>query len=269
MIPKIIHYCWFGGNPLPDDALKYIESWKKFCPDYEIIEWNEKNFDINCCEYVKEAYNAKKWAFVSDYARFKILYKNGGLYFDTDVELIKPIDDIVASGPFMGLEPTLNSPYIAPGLGLAASPGMSLYKDIIDDYDKSHFELEKDGRYKTVVKRVTDILKRNGLKLNPEFQKICGVIIYPAEYFCPLNYYTGEINITENTRSIHHYTASWTNGIEKLIMSIIRFFSGKGKISHIIGYIITSPLKVLNKIKTLGISGTMSYIATYFRRWRY
>lgn len=86
MIPKIIHYCWFGGNPLPEDAKKYIESWRKYCPGYEIKEWNESNFDINCCDYVREAYEAKKWAFVSDYARFYILYQYGGLYFDTDVE---------------------------------------------------------------------------------------------------------------------------------------------------------------------------------------
>ena len=97
-IPKIIHYCWFGGNPLPELAQKCIESWKKYCPDYEIKRWDETNFDLDCCDYVREAYQEKKWAFVSDYARFKILYEYGGVYFDTDVELIKPIDDIVEKG---------------------------------------------------------------------------------------------------------------------------------------------------------------------------
>lgn len=96
MIPKVVHYCWFGGNQLPDDAKKCIESWRKFFPEYEIKEWNERNFDVNCCDYVKEAYAAQKWAFVSDYARFWILYHEGGLYFDTDVEVIKDMSDIIA-----------------------------------------------------------------------------------------------------------------------------------------------------------------------------
>ena len=105
MITKTIHYCWFGRGELPEKAKQCIESWKKFCPDYEIKEWNEDNFDMNSCAYVKEAYEAKKWAFVSDYARFEILYKYGGLYFDTDVELVKSFDDIVSKGTFMGLQP--------------------------------------------------------------------------------------------------------------------------------------------------------------------
>lgn len=107
MIPKVIHYCWFGGNPLPEDAKKCIASWKKYLPDYEIKEWNESNFDVNCCPYVKEAYEAKKYAFVSDYARFHVLYQEGGLYFDTDVEVIKNMDCIIAAGNFMGFEKSL------------------------------------------------------------------------------------------------------------------------------------------------------------------
>ena len=107
VIPKIIHYCWFGGNELSELAKKCISSWRKYCPDYEIIEWNESNFDINLCQYVREAYKEKKWAFVSDYARFWILYNFGGIYMDTDVELIKSIDDLVEYGSYMGCEPTL------------------------------------------------------------------------------------------------------------------------------------------------------------------
>lgn len=103
-IPKIIHYCWFGGKELPRDAVECIDSWKKYYPDYKIIEWNEKNFDINICDYVKEAYSERRWAFVSDYARFWILYNYGGLYFDTDVEVIKRADSIIEKGSFMGNE---------------------------------------------------------------------------------------------------------------------------------------------------------------------
>ena len=96
MIPKMIHYCWFGGNPLPDEVKKYMETWKKYCPDYEIKEWNERNFDVNQNQYCSEAYEAKKWAFVSDYARLKILYEHGGIYMDTDVEVCKPLDHLAS-----------------------------------------------------------------------------------------------------------------------------------------------------------------------------
>ena len=122
MIPKVIHYCWFGGNPLPESAKKCIDSWKKYCPDYEIVEWNENNFDISKNQYCREAYEAGKWAFVSDFARFDIIYKYGGVYFDTDVEVIKPIDSLIEQGAFMGVE--RNKPInVAPGLGIAASKG--------------------------------------------------------------------------------------------------------------------------------------------------
>ena len=101
MIPKIIHYCWFGRKPLPPLAVKCIESWKKYLPDYTIKEWNEDNFDINIVPYTREAYEVGKYAFVSDYARFYILYHHGGLYFDTDVEVIRPMDDLVGRGAFL------------------------------------------------------------------------------------------------------------------------------------------------------------------------
>lgn len=136
MITKTIHYCWFGRGELPEKAKQCIESWKNFCPDYEIKEWNEDNFDMNSCAYVKEAYEAKKWAFVSDYARFEILYKYGGLYFDTDVELVKSFDDIVSKGTFMGLQPGKKAVHgmeyeVNPGLGLGSEPGVEVFKEII------------------------------------------------------------------------------------------------------------------------------------------
>lgn len=207
MIPKVIHYCWFGGNPLPDLAKKCIASWKKYLPDYEIKEWNETNFDLRCCNYVKEAYEAKKWAFVSDYARFWILYNYGGIYFDTDVEIIKDMSDIIKKGAFMGCE---TSEKCAPGLGLGVNPGLGLYEEILDNYQKSHF-LNSDGtnNYETVVDRTTNILKKHGFKECYVIQKIADVMIYPPEYFCPMDYTTGKLNITENSCSIHWYDASW------------------------------------------------------------
>lgn len=201
MIPKTIHYCWFGRGEKPKLAEKCIASWRKYCPDYEIIEWNEDNFDVSCNQYVREAYAAKKYAFVSDYARFKILYEQGGLYFDTDVELIRSIDDIVERGPFMGIE-TQNM----------TAPGLGLYKEIIDGYDQSSFYNE-DGtlNLNTVVPRTSAVLRQHGLddKGGDEIQFVAGVYIYPIEYFNPYDDATGRLNITENTRSIRWYSKSW------------------------------------------------------------
>lgn len=216
-IPKKIHYCWFGGNPLPELAKKCIASWRKYCPDYEIIEWNEKNFDINCNDYVKEAYAAKKWAFVSDFARFWVLYKFGGIYFDTDVEIIKPIDCIINAGPFMGCEKNDKLENIpAPGLGLGAVIGMPLYKIIIQEYEKKHF-LYRNGTMNktTVVTYTTEILKKNGWVAHTDIIKICGINIYPSEYFCPINYFTGKMIVTDKTYSIHHYDGSWLSEEER------------------------------------------------------
>lgn len=228
-IPKVIHYCWFGRHPLPDLAVQCIESWKKYCPDYVIMQWNEDNFDVTCCEYIRQAYEKERWAFVSDYARFKILYENGGIYFDTDVELINPIDDLIEKGPFMGAETGITEKPlslqknlglgfdVAPGLGLAAAPGLGLYKKILDYYEGC-FYIDENGEemlLDTVVTRVTRLLKELGYKGDGTVEKVAGITVYPPEYFCPKDFRTGELFITENTRSIHHYTASWLNEREK------------------------------------------------------
>ena len=215
MIPKIIHYCWFGRNPLPPLALECIASWKKYLPDYEIKEWNEDNFDVNIIPYTAEAYKAKKYAFVSDYARFWILYRYGGLYFDTDVEVIKPIDDIVARGPFMGIEVPATgttAPAVAPGLGLGVTSSLGLYKEILDYYAPLHF-LNEDGTFNqvTVVRYVTKVLEKHGLQPTNELQEVSGIWIYPRDFFNPLDDFTGRLNITDNTRAIHWYMRSWSD----------------------------------------------------------
>lgn len=212
VIPKRIHYCWFGGKPLNQLGEKCLASWKKYFPDYEIVEWNESNFDVNCCQYVKEAYEAKKWAFVSDYARFKILYDQGGVYFDTDVEVIKSFDDILEKGNFMGCENKVSA--VNPGLGLAVAPGLSLIKEILEDYEKDSF-LNSDGSLDltTIVTRTTNILKRHGLQNINEIQTVAEIDIYPVDYFCPIDMSSGKLVITKNTHSIHRYAGSWeTNG---------------------------------------------------------
>ena len=231
MIPKTIHYCWFGRNPLPESAKECIKSWKKFLPDYEIKEWNENNFNVNITTYTAEAYKAKKYAFVSDYARFWILYNHGGLYFDTDVEMLKPIDDIVAKGGFMGMEKTegntldnfdSNTILIAAGLGLGVEKGHTLYKEVLDNYNKKHFITWSGNFTGTVVTTTTNhIAKKIELKkdLINEFN---GIFIYPDDYFDPMNYYTGEITITPNTRTIHKYAATWVPKNKKSIWSSIK-----------------------------------------------
>lgn len=236
MIPKIIHYCWFGGNPLPSLAIRCINSWKKFFPDYEIKEWNENNFDVNIIPYTQEAYQAKKYAFVSDYARFWILYKYGGLYFDTDVEVIKSMDDIIDRGPFMGCENTIEGNHtktlnVAPGLGLGVNAKHILYKEILDLYANLHFFTVSGGyNLQTVVKYVTDILYAHGLKNVNGIQECAGIYIYPKDWFCPVDLCTGEIRLTSNSRAIHYYAGSWTSlhrrlkkKIQKLIGSRLTF----------------------------------------------
>lgn len=224
MIPKIIHYCWFGGNPLPELAIKCIESWKRYCPDYEIIEWNESNFDINCCDYVREAYEAKKWAFVSDYVRYKILYEYGGVYLDTDVELLKPLDELLKRGNYMGCENHIPSPMLVnPGLGCAVSPKQKFYAEIIEDYERSHF-INSDGSLNqyTVVQRTTELLKKYGLKDTIKQQCVCNIVIYPAEFFCPRDMRNGVLKITSNTISIHHFMASWAKKSDIYYARILR-----------------------------------------------
>jgi len=214
MIPKIIHYCWFGRNPLPPLALECIASWRKFFPDYEIKEWNEDNFDVNVIPYTKEAYEAKKYAFVSDYARFWILYHYGGLYFDTDVEVISSLNEILNAGPFMGFErnPSFwEKGLVNPGLGLALEPQMTITKQILNKYETLHF-IMPDGSLNTettVVHYTTDILVQNGLQQRKGMQKICGIHLYPAEYFAPIDFVTNYLHVTKNTKTIHRYMASW------------------------------------------------------------
>lgn len=224
MIPKKIHYCWFGRGPKPGLAEKCIVSWRKFLPDYEIIEWNEDNFDVNEIPYTAQAYAAKKYAFVSDYARFKILYEYGGLYFDTDVEIIRPLDDIIAAGPFMGCEGKYHenqSPMklgVAAGLGLAAESGMEIYRDLINLYSTTDF-VSADGQKdaNNVVTHVTRLLISKGFQNVPSIQKVAGVTIYPIDYFCPFDFDNGKLTVTANTRSIHHYSGSWLTPSARII----------------------------------------------------
>ena len=192
--------------------MKCINSWKKFFPDYEIKEWNDDNFDVNIIPYTADAYKAGKYAFVSDYVRFWVLYNYGGVYFDTDVEVIRSMDDVIERGPFMGFELIdSNGRYaIAPGLGLAAEPGMPLYREILDKYGDLPYLMENGERNPiSMIPLVTDMLKQRGLKGDGFIEHVAGIDVYPPEWFNPFDDATGRLRKTENTKTIHWFAKSW------------------------------------------------------------
>ena len=206
MIPKKIHYCWFGGNEKSKLAKKCINSWKKYCPDYEIIEWNESNFDVTKNDYLKFCYENKKWAFLSDLARLMIIYSEGGIYFDTDVEMIKNIDFLLEYKAFFGFE---NRKNIATGLGFGAIAHHSVVKTMIDQYE--YLQRDKNKKY-TLLKCPqlnTRALNEWGVQLNGEIQYLKNMIILPVEYMNPYDDPTGVLRKTENTITIHWYSKSW------------------------------------------------------------
>lgn len=220
-IPKVIHYCWFGGNQLPELAQKCIASWKKYCPDYKIVEWNETIFDVNCCAYVKEAYEAKKWAFVSDYVRLYALYQNGGIYMDTDVELLKSLEPFLNNHAFSGFE---NESHIPTGI-IAAEKRNSWIKLLLDDYKERHFLVNGDKKYNdfdltTNVETITNITQKYyNLHLNNSYQDLGDVIFYPQDYFCPKDFESGKLlAYSENTVAIHHFSGSWITPVERNLL---------------------------------------------------
>ena len=232
MIPKIIHYCWFGAAPLPKSAIKCINSWKKFFPDYEIKQWDETNFDINEYCYTQEAYKAGKYAFVSDFVRFWVLYNYGGVYFDTDVEVIKSFSHL-AESPFMGFE--LN-PYneqqrpmrVNPGLGVGVTPKHPVYEQLLDLYKSMHWVsyAESNREMPTIVDYTTNLLITMGLKECEGIQNIMGINIYPECYFCPININSGKLCITDNTYSIHWFDQSWQSPLRKYGRKLILLIGG-------------------------------------------
>ena len=253
MIPKIIHYCWFGHNPLPELAKRCIASWRKFLPDYELWQWSEEplngnvnvnenqlfdrrmSFDVNIIPYTAEAYRQKKYAFVSDYARFWILYRYGGIYFDTDVEVIRSMDEIINKGNFMGFEqdpdgentPGRYAPRycfdVALGLGFGITKGHPFIKKMMDYYAKLVFDgTEMNPWLKTIVAYTTEALMEEGLQNKKGIQRVTDITVYPHEYFAPIDVITGRLHITSNTYTIHHYMGSWDNSNRKSLKDRLR-----------------------------------------------
>lgn len=207
LIPKKIHFCWFGGKPLPPIVEECITSWRFFCPEYKIFEWNESNFDIRACPYVEQAYEAGMYAFVSDFARIKILFEHGGIYMDTDVELLKNLDPLLANKAFMGFEAGLG---VNSGLIAGSIPKLPIIGELINEYQGLDF-IKRKGEYNltTCVHYQTALLEKHGLLRENRLQIVADITIYPIKYFSPMNHFTGIINIEEETYSIHKYEGTW------------------------------------------------------------
>lgn len=219
MIPKVIHYCWFGHGDKSPLIKKCIKSWSEISPDYEIREWNESNFDINICPYVKQAYEQKKWAFVSDYARFYVLNKYGGIYLDVDVQLLKPLDDLLDNDAFAGFA---NNEIVATGLVFACEKNNPFTQEILKSYEGQNFVNDDPSKILAIGRRVTQILKEHGLELNGKQQTVYGVTVYPPYYFNPTN---GDMRakIDERAYSVHHYAATWFSPKKRFLNTVRRF----------------------------------------------
>ena len=212
MIPHIIHYFWFGGAPKPKEVNKCIASWKKFCPDFEIREWNEDNYDIHKHPFMEKAYQDKKWAFVSDYARLDILHQYGGIYLDTDVEVIKDLSPLCNHEGYMGFE---RADLVGDGAGFGFTKEMPVLEEMMACYDGLDEYIESP-------KLRTKVFAEHGLILDGSKQTVANVEIYPMDYFCPKNFRTGIIKLTENTYSIHHFDGSWKSGNKNFYTGLMR-----------------------------------------------
>ena len=233
MIPKTIHYCWFGGAEKPKLAQKCIASWKKYCPDYEIIEWNESNFDVQLNDYTSFTFAHKLYAYLSDYVRLWAVENYGGFYFDTDVELIKPLDELEKLDAFFAFE---TPAFITTGLGFGAEAHHPSVKAMLDAYDRRDIESIKSGyekgeKLRGSPKMNTYALTPYGLQQNGKRQQVLGAELFPKEFFCPFDDVTGELKKTDNTISIHWYLKSahgkkalWRAKISRPIHRLLKIF---------------------------------------------
>lgn len=243
MIPKKIHYCWFGRGQMPELALTCLNSWDKSLSDYELVLWNEDSFDINSNLYVKQAYESRKFAFVTDYVRLFALYSEGGVYMDTDVEVLKPFDDFLECHAFSGFESDGNVPT---GM-MAAEKGSIWIKELLAHYNEKKF-ITEDGLFDltTNTTTITNYMLEKGIILNNQFQNFENlVVMYPSEYFCPKNHVTGEMNITSNTYCIHHFAMSWVEPKKKILSNI------KKRLMNIMGESIVNGLIKLFRLRQI------------------
>lgn len=253
MIPKIIHYCWFGKQEKSKLIQECIASWKRICPEYHIIEWNEENFDFSINKFALEAYQAGKWAFVVDFVRFHVINEFGGVYLDTDVELLKPLTPYLEHNAFLGFE---DNALISTAV-IGAEKKHPLIKSVLEYYSKNNFVTER-GKYSmtpnTVI--ISGILKREyDLKnISDCFDKHInlksGLDIYPWFIFSPKNHATGKITNNINSVSIHHFNGSWftlKHRISKKVISAMVFFIGRDNYTRLRNNINTIPCRKTNK----------------------
>ncbi len=223
MIPKTIHYCWFGRGKKPALAQKCIESWEKYLPEYNIVEWNEDSFNLDEYIYAREAYNSRKFAFVTDVVRLYAIYTQGGIYMDTDVEVLKPLDSLLGYEAVSGFETTN---LIPTGL-MASEKGSQIIGKLLNEYKMRKF-INEDGSFNTTtnVIYITNTMKEYGLKLNNEFQTIGGFTFLPSDYLCPKSVKDGKIHLTKNTLTIHHFAGSWHSPWRNYLRNIIVTIGG-------------------------------------------
>lgn len=224
MINKVIHYCWFGGTPLPKDVLKCIETWEKFCPEYEIKRWDESNFDVNSHPFTKSAYEARSWAFVSDYARLKIIYENGGIYLDTDVELLKNLDFLLENKCYIGIQQPER--LCTTGLGFGAEKSSPVVKKMLECYDTISF-LANDKKHLACPRLNDNVIRSYGKIDNNKITYLDEVTVYPSRFFDPLSTGNTENLLCNDTVSIHHYAASWTGNKQRYKRKIARVIGNK------------------------------------------
>lgn len=223
MIPRIIHYCWFGGRELPERDKKNIEQWKRLCPEFEIKRWDESNYDIKKNKYMWQAYCNHKLGFVPDYARLDIIYDYGGFYFDTDVELIKNLECLIDEKCIMGFE---SVDRINHGHGFASEPKNEIIRELRDTYESISF-VNDDGTLNLTASPayISRFMEKKGVVLNNTEQIVDNIHVVPTDFFCPKNMFTGKINITKNTVSIHHFNMSWMDDQELKKMNAIKTMS--------------------------------------------
>lgn len=245
MIPKVIHYCWFGPNPVPKYVKDNVATWSEKCPDYKIKLWTNDNFNFEISPYVKSAVTHEKWAFVSDYARLYVLYKLGGIYLDADVEVLQSLDSFLSYKMFTGLE---DADTIATGLILGSVKGNGTLKKLMEIYDSMGSNLDSNGNFieKTCVEITTNYFCEYGFRNKNIRQHILDCELFPTEYFCPQRPGTYKVKITSNTYTIHHYSGSWLKGkgiakkiqyrfifVKAVIRKLLRIFIGTSNVEKL------------------------------------
>ena len=256
MIPKTIHYFWFGGGKKPDIFYKCLTSWRNYAPDYTIMEWNEENFDVGFCLYSAQAYQSNMYAFVSDAARYQVLYERGGIYLDTDVELLKPLDSLLANQMFMGFEDNCS---VAPGLITGVMPEDKIIGDLCKEYQSRSFFTENGQPDQTTICQITsDLLKKYGFRMDGSYQRIDGRTLYPKSWFCPLDFKTGKMELTPNTFTIHHYAATWHDDLSRRRIKYVQ------KLSRCLGY--NSAYSLVSAAFTLRYEGISAFLRKIIRK---